>query len=104
MKLNVQRILCFVLVFVMAFAIVGCKERVEDPENTNPSTTQILPPPPPPPSYRGQKLTIATLEDSPESIFLMACGEEPTGYEVHDAIFQRDSAMVDTFGIDVYYM
>ncbi len=109
MKTKLTKILCLMLVLVMAFAVVGCKDG-KDPKNTNGGTPPPEIPPIDPPfpyeirNYGGQRLTVATLESSSESFFTLLCGEEMLGYEVHDAIFQRDSAMFDTFGIDVYYI
>ncbi len=108
MKTTFTKILCLMLVLVMAFAVVGCKDG-KDPKNTNGGTQPPETPPPigfpyPVMNWNGQQLKIASIEGNPESFFTMTCGLEMLGYEVHDALFSRDQTAYDTFGIDVYYM
>ena len=106
MKTRIMRLLCLLLIPVIALVAVGCKDK-EDPTgsqpiNTPPINTDVVFPLEEK-NWNGQQLTIATLNSDPMSFFTMLCGEEMTGYEVHDAIFQRDLVMYDRFGIDVYY-
>ena len=106
MKTTITRILCVMLVLVMALTAVGCKDKKDpaasQPSVTTPINTEIVFPLEEK-NWNGERLTIATLKSDASSFFTMLCGEEMLGYEVHDAIFQRDLAMYDRFGIDVYY-
>jgi hypothetical protein len=119
MKTTLTKILCLLLVLVMAFAVVGCKGD-EPGKGTTPGNggnggsgggggggyddDDIIEFTLPIQNWNGQRLTVATLDSSPESFFTLLCGEEMLGYDVHDAIFKRDSEMFDTFGIDVFYL
>ena len=108
MKQTLTKILCLMLVLVMALTVVGCKDK-KDPVDSGTGGggdggTDGTAFPYEIRNYNGQQLKIATIEGTPESFFTMTCGEEMLGYEVHDAIYSRDLAAYETFGIDVYYM
>ena len=54
-------------------------------------------------NYEGRTFSIATVESDPSSFFVLSSPEELTGYAVSDAMYVRDQAMLETYGIDVQY-
>ncbi len=115
MNQKFKAVLCLLLALFLAVPLIGCKGDQKDPGQTEPPAAGTVAPNADDPyvnypnelgirNYEGKKFTIASVNVDPSSYFVLAAPEDYTGFSVSDAMYGRDQAIYENYGIEIEYV
>lgn len=107
-------LLCVLLAFTLLLILIGCGEKENGDSHYSDPPAAVSGDPTDPyldyPSqigirnYEGKTFCIATIQTDPTSFFALSAADDVTGYSVSDAMYVRDQAMMEHYGVDIQYL